>query len=137
MQLRQMYTVGIHSQSSCSRSSTWSFDNFLTIDEEDIIDTLWKPRSIIVIHKSRPYMMFVSDEHATSSWLKWFDDDIRQRHNIMVESRMIRKNHSLIEHILHFEVYNFLKIFRTRFSKTSCSNQFIELFFSLSESRLF
>ncbi len=136
-QLCEMLAIGIHPKGCSPCSRAWSFDDFLTIDQEDIIDARWKPRSIIIIHKSRPYMMFVSDQHTASSWLKWFDNNIRQGYNIMVESRMICKNHSLVEHIPHFEVYHFLKIFRTWLSKTSCGNQIIELFFRLSESRLF
>lgn len=55
----------------------------------------------------------------------------------MVESRMIRKNHCLIEHILHLEIYHFFEIFRTWFSKTSHSHEIIEFFFGFPKSRLF
>ncbi len=51
-------------------SSTWSFDDFLSIDKQSIIHSRRKPRSIIVIHKSCSDMMLVGDEHTTSSGLK-------------------------------------------------------------------
>jgi hypothetical protein len=45
---------------------------------------------------------------------------------------MIRKNDSLIEDVLHFEIYDFLEVFGAWLCKTSCGNQLIKLFFRLS-----
>lgn len=81
-------------------------------------------------------MVLVSNEHTASSRFEWFNNNIRQSNEIMVESRMIRKNHCLVEHILHFQIYHFLEVLRTWLSKTSTGDQFIELVFSFSESRL-
>lgn len=135
-QLCEMLTIGIHPKGRSSRSSTRSFDNFLAIDQEDIIDACWKPRCIIVIHKSRTNMMFIGNEHTTSARLKWFHNNIRKCHNIVIQSRMIGKNHGLEEHILHFEGYHFLEVFCSWFCKTTLRYHFKEFFFGPPESRL-
>lgn len=131
-----MFSISKHSQSSDSRTSPWSFDNFLTINTKNIIHACRKPRCIIIIHKSNTYVMLIRDEHTSCTIFKRFYNNIRECDDIMIESRVIGKNHSLVEDILHFEIDNFLKVFCPRLCKTSSCNKLKQFWLSFPKSRL-